>query len=484
VARGPVVTTSQIEPKNQQLASAMARLLESQGTPEMKGVTQVAAALAREAASGRANVSTLRTLMNSADGFLRKVGQSAMMLHSALRGEVKEAHALFSCMLGKRGNQEEVELLLRDFGASPEKKGTLRRLMDQWRKSREVGSSASFRTLYNQARAQGGSSPSRTFEVKAAGHWRPTPVISQLNPRGATPENYKNGVYNCAGAAVAMLARGLGFGDELTDAQLITRLSAGVTTRQGTTLDGVGVMLNQMGARLAGKVMVGGYSDAMVRDHLASNNKLIAQVGIHNVDTGRVSPHYVVVDRMDGAGNYVVKDPLMGRELAVKPEQLRRAVGAAPGAGGAIIPIAGSAVPLQTPAHVSAMVGDGFGAAPVPPLAAFETTSQVVAGRDATYHQLAPATRGQSNLAAHFSTGLARGSVSRVASEGQSAQEIAHAVKDLLNQSDDTLREQGRMLFQHLEASEGATDQQARDEVARSVGRQPGIGQKVELDLF
>jgi hypothetical protein len=483
---GPMpVTAPALNPKHVEGAQRVSSLLEAQESPQTEGSTKMAATLAREVASGRASERTVDFLMNSADPFLRAVGQAAKLLTSTLRGETKNMRSLFGSFFGVKGKTRDMELLL-GRGSSKKRKKTMRKFMDKLGKKREVSSSKSFRQLYAEAKsAAGTSSLSRAFQVQTAGHWRPTPVISQLNPRGGTPDNYKNGLYNCAGAAVAMVARGLGFGDELSDAELINTLSAGLTGKEGTSLDGVGTMLNRVGARLAGKVMVGGYSDDMVRDHLASGNKLIAQLGIHNVDTGKVSPHYVVVDRMDAAGNFIVKDPLMGRELAVTPQQLRDAVDLAPGAGGALIPIAGAEVPPAESAKVNAEVGDGFGAAPVLPLAAFETANQVVAGRDATYHALAPSAEGvETSLSTHFSTGLAQGSFTQVASTAQSAQEVIGAVLDLLNQKDETLRQAGRLLYQQLAASADPKDQQAAAELARKLGKQPGIGQKVEIDVF
>jgi hypothetical protein len=477
-----------LNPKHVEGAKRVSELLEAQESPETEGSTKMAATLAREVASGRASEGTIHFLKNSADPFLRSVGQAAMLLTSTLRGETKNMRSLFGSFFGIKGKKRDMELLL-GRGSRKKRKKAMRRFMDKMGKKREVRQSASFRKLYKAAKeakkAAGTSSLSRSFQVQAAGHWRPTPVISQLNPRGGTEDNYKNGVYNCAGAAVAMLARGLGFGDELSDAELINKLSSGLTTKEGTTLDGVGTMLNRIGAQLAGKVMVGGYSDDMVRNHLASGNKLVAQLGIHNVDTGKVSPHYVVVDRMDAAGNYIVKDPLMGRELAVTPRQLRDAMDLAPGAGGALIPIAGAATPPPESAKVNAEVGDGFGAAPVLPLAAFETANQVVAGRDTSYHALAPTEGGvDTSLSSHFSTGLAQGSATQVASTQQSTQEITTAVQDLFKQADETLREAGRLLYQQLAASADPKDQQAAAELAKTLGKQPGIGQKVEIDVF
>jgi hypothetical protein len=487
-ASDPVVApaASPLEPKNVQAARQVARLLEAQEAPQMEGATQMAATLAREVASGNASEDTLRFLQKSADPFLRTVGQSALLLTSTLRGEAKNMRQLFGSFFGMRGDTRGMSLLLGRASSSPRRNRVVR-FMAEMKKRREVGKSASFHQLYKASKsdASSASSSSRSFEVQASGHWRSMPVISQLDPRGGTEDNYKNGLYNCAGAAVAMLARGLGFGDELSDAELINQLSAGVTTKDGTSLDGVGTMLSRIGARLAGEVMVGGYSDDMVRNHLDNNNKLIAQLGIHNVDTGTVSAHYVVVDRVDEDGNYIVKDPLMGRELAVTPRQLRDAMDLAPGAGGALIPIAGAEEPPEESAKVSAEVGDGFGEAPVLPLAAFETANEVVAGRDATYHELAPVEEGgEASLSQHFSTGQVQGSATKVASVLVSAEETTKAVLDLFNQKDESLREVGRLLFQQLQGSSSPKDQEAWAELAKTLGKQPGIGQKVEIDVF
>jgi hypothetical protein len=175
------------------------------------------------------------------------------------------------------------------------------------------------------------------------GGWKSINVISQLNPKGPEGKDfdYKNGIYNCGGAVAAMVARGLGNLGHLSDAELVTQLGAGLTDENGTTLKGMGKMLERAGAQLGGNVLTGGYEDSMVKQHLEQGDKLIARVGVTDKDTGKTDGHYVLIDGMDDKGNYVVKDPLQEQAFTVTPEELRAAMDKAPGAGGALIPVDG-----------------------------------------------------------------------------------------------------------------------------------------------
>lgn len=186
-----------------------------------------------------------------------------------------------------------------------------------------------------------GTTLSLSATAAGPGGWQSINVISQLNPQGPQGKDfeYKNGIYNCGGAVAAMVARGLGSLGHLSDAELITQLGAGLTDENGTSLKGMGKMLERAGAKLGGDVLTGGYEDSMVKQHLEQGNKLIARVGITDKNTGKTDGHYVLIDGMDDKGNYIVKDPLKEQSFTVTPEELREAIDKAPGAGGALIPV-------------------------------------------------------------------------------------------------------------------------------------------------
>lgn len=189
----------------------------------------------------------------------------------------------------------------------------------------------------------GGTSVSLSATASGPGGWRSINVISQLNPQGPEGKDftYKNGIYNCGGAVAAMIARGMGNLDHLSDAELITQLGAGLTNENGTSLRNMGKMLERAGAKLGGNVLAGGYEDSMVKKHLEQGDKLIARVGLTDKQTGKTDGHYVLIDGMDDKGNYIVKDPLKEQAFTVTPDELRAAMDKAPGVGGALIPVDG-----------------------------------------------------------------------------------------------------------------------------------------------
>jgi hypothetical protein len=171
------------------------------------------------------------------------------------------------------------------------------------------------------------------------GQWKKTtPYVNQLNPKGAAQADYKNGLYNCGPAVAAMVARGLGTMDHLSDAELIKQLGSGLTTEKGTSVQNMGKMLEFAGAKVGEGTVLGEYKGDMLRENLAKGNKVIAQVGVRNRDNNDVSSHYVLVDKTDGRGNFLVKDPLKG-SYWVSERTLKNAVERAPNGGGALIPV-------------------------------------------------------------------------------------------------------------------------------------------------
>jgi hypothetical protein len=222
------------------------------------------------------------------------------------------------------------------------------------------------------------------------GQWKKTtPFVNQLHPRGAEQANYKNGLYNCGPAVAAMVARGLGTMDHLSDAELIKQLGSGLTTQKGTSVENMGKMLEFAGAKVGEGTVLGEYKGDMVRENLAKGNKVIAQVGIRNRDNNDVSSHYVLVDKTDGKGNFLVKDPLKG-SYWVSERTLKNAVERAPNGGGALIPVQAQGAKPQTgtaakPAVLPEAGADAAGggrAAPRPAVLP-ESVSDAAAAREA-----------------------------------------------------------------------------------------------------
>ena len=190
----------------------------------------------------------------------------------------------------------------------------------------------------------------------SSGGWKSIPHVNQLHPRGADA-SYVNGPYNCAAASVAMLALGAGKKTNLTPAQLITELSKGIGTRDGSTPQDVAQMLDRAGLSLGGDALAGDYSETKVQDYLKQGNKIIAQVGVMDKDTKEMSAHYVVIRGIDAKGNYEISDPLRNHSTTVTPKQLREAVKNAPPDGGMLIPVAGPSLHMaKTPLKISQAV--------------------------------------------------------------------------------------------------------------------------------
>ncbi|MBN1203619.1 MAG: hypothetical protein JXB05_01675 [Myxococcaceae bacterium] len=181
-----------------------------------------------------------------------------------------------------------------------------------------------------------------------------TPHVNQLKPRGAD-ENYVNGAFNCAPAVVAMLARAKGDKSNMTDAELITDLGAGIVTKDGTTPEGVARMLGRADVDIVGNALAGQYDEAAVKEHLQDGNKLIAQIGLPGENGAPDSSHYVLVQGMNRDGNYVISDPLASGPRVVTPEQLREAVTRAPPDGGLLLPVEGNGGSKETAAPEEAV---------------------------------------------------------------------------------------------------------------------------------
>jgi hypothetical protein len=197
----------------------------------------------------------------------------------------------------------------------------------------------------------------------SSGGWKHIPHVNQLHPRGADA-HYVNGPYNCAAASVAMLALGAGKKTNLTPAQLITELSKGIGTREGSTPQDVAQMLDRAGLSLGGDALAGDYSETALQDSLKQGNKIIAQVGVMDKDTKEMSAHYVVIRGIDAKGNYEISDPLRSHSTTVTPQQLREAVKHAPPDGGMLIPVAGPSLHMaKIPLKISQAVGRAIASA-------------------------------------------------------------------------------------------------------------------------
>ncbi|WNG38728.1 hypothetical protein F0U61_37450 [Archangium violaceum] len=330
-----------------------------------------------------------------------------------------------------------------------------------------------------------------TEEVQKV-RWKDAKVVDQLNPEGATPQTYRNGVYNCAGAVAATVARALGTRQDQTDADLINDLSRDRTSSKGTTAADMTSMLKEVGAKVDGKVITGRYTDNRLNSLLAKGDKVVAQVGVRNESTGKYDPHYVLIDGKDKKGNYIIKDPLKGTYSATA-QQLRSAVNHAPGAGGVLIPIKPADEGVAKAAEKSAKeVKEAK--APVTP-DPFKTDESKVAGKDTTfkpyltdsyqdYTPPAPVELKPQDTSDFKPQVPTVNEAPQKVTPGTAPESYAQSVLGLLNSEDLGVKELGQELYSDLKTSANPVDKRADEVISEQFAKQPGIGQKVKYNGY
>ncbi|MDY7230957.1 C39 family peptidase [Hyalangium rubrum] len=367
-----------------------------------------------------------------------------------------------------------------------------------------------------------------TSQPSSGTGWQAIPHINQLRPKGAN-KDYANGAYNCAPAVVAMVARGWGRMGHLNDAELIQKLGKGIVTDKGTDADGLTRMLARVDVPPAGEALGANYSDKALREHLSQGHKLIAQVQSFDPKTRQGSAHYVLVQRVNSQGNYVISDPLSNKTSVVTPRQLQEAVRKAPPDGGMLIPIASpnegkqaaaapaKAQPVAAPAPRTppavpaapapksppatpdafepakpslatlAKALSGLTAAPLAPDPnAFTATDEVFDGVDTSYREQAPEVddplmrtneeHNQFKLDVSYrgADGAEATQDQPVTPESLSAEEFAQQLLSLKESGD----EQAYQTLAQLEKSSFDKDAAVLEHVKRTDKKQPGIGKK------
>lgn len=133
--------------------------------------------------------------------------------------------------------------------------------------------------------------------------------IDQNNPAGAD-QSYTNGRLNCGPAVMAMVARSLGMGNDLSDAQLIDKLGKiGLTNDQtGTSLNGIIGMADALGDKVKkDDVKYPGFDQGWMDKELADGKAVVANGALE--DKKGVFGHYILVTGKDEKGDYKVNDP-------------------------------------------------------------------------------------------------------------------------------------------------------------------------------
>lgn len=144
-------------------------------------------------------------------------------------------------------------------------------------------------------------------------------AVPMASPAGkwakAIPVVEQNGAKDCGPAAVAMLMRGLGQGQGLSDSELVSKIGSDSLKRNGIDISTQGTrprtMVDMLNA--ANMQVVGVGVDASQMDQYLNNgNKLVAQIDADSNSATTGDAHWVVVDGKDAQGNYSVKDPIRG----------------------------------------------------------------------------------------------------------------------------------------------------------------------------
>jgi predicted chitinase len=138
------------------------------------------------------------------------------------------------------------------------------------------------------------------------------PYINQYQPNGQDG-NYWNGPSNCGPTSMAMVARSFGYGEGMTDAQLINHLGEmGGTGEPGTGVNGIVAMASGIGK--AGEMRGPGANTAWIAEQLKAGKMVVANgdyyaMGSHDRSKVGSGGHYVAVIGQDEQGNFLVNDP-------------------------------------------------------------------------------------------------------------------------------------------------------------------------------
>lgn len=138
------------------------------------------------------------------------------------------------------------------------------------------------------------------------------PYINQYQPSG-NDGSYTNGPSNCGPSSMAMIARAYGYGQGMSDAQLINHLGRmGGTTGAGTGVNGIAAMAQGMGK--GAETRGPGANVDWIRQQLEAGKLVVANGDYYAMpphDASKIGSggHYVSVIGLDANGNFLVNDP-------------------------------------------------------------------------------------------------------------------------------------------------------------------------------
>ncbi len=161
------------------------------------------------------------------------------------------------------------------------------------------------------------------------------PFISQYRPNGAE-RGYYNGPANCGPTSMAMLARAMGYGEGMTDAQLINHLGQkGGTSGDGTNVNGIVAMAQAMGKQ--GQIRGPGANVDWIREQLQQGKMVVANGDYYAMpphqNEARTSGHYVLVHGIDAQGRFLVHDPADQNVKSVSAQELAYFINQNPNGG-------------------------------------------------------------------------------------------------------------------------------------------------------
>jgi len=150
------------------------------------------------------------------------------------------------------------------------------------------------------------------------------PYINQLDPEKRAPQ-YQGQEY-CGPTVMAMIARSRGYGEGLSDSQLIEQFAriGGTDPATGTTGNGMLAIAQQLGLHTT---PAQGADLNFINGQLAQGRPVAALGNYYalppHVEAGKNSGHYILVQGQDALGNYRVSDPMTDKVTVITPETLR-----------------------------------------------------------------------------------------------------------------------------------------------------------------
>ncbi|HVE85005.1 MAG TPA: C39 family peptidase [Myxococcales bacterium] len=224
--------------------------------------------------------------------------------------------------------------LKRPSGLKRRSSGVRKALQDQNHQAEE-GLKRGFQGVQEQAKREGRLPTAQELQ-QIAGDTGAAPYINQLKPLERTPQ-YQGQMY-CGPTVMAMIGRARGFGEGLSDSQLIEQFArTGGTDQGGTSGNGMIAIGQQMGLQARSAQ---GADFRFIDGELAQGRPVVALGNYYalpqHAAAGQDSGHYILLQSRDAAGNYRATDPMTEKVTVLTPDMLRAYMQAHQGGGFAL----------------------------------------------------------------------------------------------------------------------------------------------------